>query len=277
MATVPNITSIPAPRVPLIDERTGTISREWYRFLLNLFTLTGSGQNLTSLEDLQVGPPSQGIDNYMVDPSPTGSTQESQIAEIDKRIQALESNNDFATITSELVAIQSEIEAINTVPPLTPTLRKSSYGAFHDTTTQSAAVINTAYAITFNSTDISNGVTIGTPTSRVYVDRKGVYNFQFSAQLDKTSASAKDMYIWADINGTSVPYSATQLTLSGSHSATVAAWNFVLDMKADDYFRLMWSTADVDCKIVSIVAGAPVPGIPSIILTVTDNISATQD
>jgi hypothetical protein len=68
-----NETNIVAPRVPLIDERTGLISREWYRFLLNLFVLTGSGRNDTSLLDLQVGPPAQ----------------ESQIVELQKQIEAL--------------------------------------------------------------------------------------------------------------------------------------------------------------------------------------------
>jgi hypothetical protein len=53
-----NVTQIPALRVPFIDPNTGLISREWYRFLLNLFTLTGSGNNQISLDDVQVGPPS---------------------------------------------------------------------------------------------------------------------------------------------------------------------------------------------------------------------------
>jgi hypothetical protein len=192
-------------------------------------------------------------------------------------VQALESSNDYATITSELVALKSEIQAINTEPPLTPTIRKASYGAFHDTTTQTAAAINTAYAITFNTVDISNGVTTGTPTSRIYVDRLGIYNFQFSAQLNKTSAAAKKVYIWADIDGVSVPYSGTEVTMAGSNAAIVAAWNFVLNMNANSYFRLMWSTDDTACQITAVAAAAPVPGIPSIILTVTDNISASQD
>ena len=59
MATNLNITNIPAPRVPFIDERTGLMSREWYRFFLNLFVLTGSGNNPTSLDELQIGPPNQ--------------------------------------------------------------------------------------------------------------------------------------------------------------------------------------------------------------------------
>ena len=52
-----NVTNIPAPRVPFIDERTGLMAREWYRFFLNLFVLTGSGSNPTSLDELQIGPP----------------------------------------------------------------------------------------------------------------------------------------------------------------------------------------------------------------------------
>jgi len=53
-----NITQIPAPRVSVIDANTGLMSREWYRFFVNLFDLTGEGSNTTSLTDLQVGPPS---------------------------------------------------------------------------------------------------------------------------------------------------------------------------------------------------------------------------
>lgn len=56
-STVSNITNIPAPRVPFADPQTGLISREWYRFLLNLFQLTGAGVNPVSLEELQLVPP----------------------------------------------------------------------------------------------------------------------------------------------------------------------------------------------------------------------------
>lgn len=94
-----NETNIIAPRVPLIDERSGLISREWYRFFLNLFVLTGGGRNDTSLLDLQVGPPTQPqIDFHNINPEPAGlaayaagSAQESQIAELQKQIQALAS------------------------------------------------------------------------------------------------------------------------------------------------------------------------------------------
>jgi hypothetical protein len=51
-----NVTNIVPPRVPLIDDRTGLISREWYRFFLNIFTLTGGGTNTTTITDLNIGP-----------------------------------------------------------------------------------------------------------------------------------------------------------------------------------------------------------------------------
>jgi hypothetical protein len=54
-----NITNIPSNRVEIIDPRTGMVSREWYRFFLNLFNLAGNGGNQTSLDDLQIGPPPQ--------------------------------------------------------------------------------------------------------------------------------------------------------------------------------------------------------------------------
>lgn len=50
-----NITQIPAPRVDFIDQRTGLMSREWYRFFINIYNLAGSGNSAASLDDLQVG------------------------------------------------------------------------------------------------------------------------------------------------------------------------------------------------------------------------------
>lgn len=159
----------------------------------------------------------------------------------------------------------------NLVPPGFA-VRRTGYGNFYDTTTQTAAAINTAYPITFNTTDLSFGVYIGSPASRIYVDTAGLYNFQFSAQLDKTTGGVALIYIWYRINGVDAANSATQIRLQGNNAEQVAAWNFVISLKADDYFELMWSTDDTACQIAASAAAAPVPGIPSVILSVTDNI-----
>lgn len=149
------------------------------------------------------------------------------------------------------------------------------YGTFYDTTDQTAAAANTAYAITFNNTDLSAGVYLGTPTSRVYVDRPGAYNFQFSLQLQSTSgASSKEVYIWARLNGdtTTVANSATKITIQGNNQHYVAAWNFVLKMNTGDYFELMWATTNTTVQILADPATAFCPAIPSAILTVSCNI-----
>lgn len=145
-------------------------------------------------------------------------------------------------------------------------------GAFHDETTQTAAAINTGYAMSFNKTDYSQGAYLGAPTSRVYVDRPGLYNFQFSAQFVSTNAAAKTVYIWADINGTTVPQSASKITMQGSSGAYLAAWNFFLRMDTGDYFRLMWATDNTNVAILAEAPTAFSPGIPSVILTVNSNI-----
>lgn len=49
MASPSNITNITPPRVPFIDQSTGLISRQWYRFLLNMFTITGNGTQQPTL------------------------------------------------------------------------------------------------------------------------------------------------------------------------------------------------------------------------------------
>lgn len=146
------------------------------------------------------------------------------------------------------------------------------YGTFFDTTDQTAASSNTPYAITFNSTDLSEGVFLGSPTSRIYVDRPGAYNFQFSAQLSSTNASNKDVYIWARINGADVANSATKITLKGSNENFVAAWNFVFRLNTGDYFELMWATSNTNVQILADPATAFCPAIPSVIMTVSCNI-----
>jgi hypothetical protein len=146
------------------------------------------------------------------------------------------------------------------------------YGTFFDTTDQTAAAVDTGYPITFNNTDLSEGVFLGTPTSRIYVNRPGAYNFQFSLQLISTNASENLVYIWARINGVDVPNSATKITLKGSGEAAVAAWNFVLRLGSNDYFELMWATDDTDVEIAAEAATAFCPAIPSVIMTVTCNI-----
>ena len=158
-------------------------------------------------------------------------------------------------------------------PPIAPP-KRSRFGSFYDSTNQTAAVINTAYAVTFNTTDLSEGVYRGSPTSRIYVDEPGVYNFQFSAQLDKTSGGVGIFDFWIRVNGVDIANSAGRVRIQGNNAELITAWNFLTRMKAGDYFELMWAVDDITCQITAFPAAAPHPGIPSVILTVSNNIGA---
>lgn len=143
------------------------------------------------------------------------------------------------------------------------------YGAFSDTTTQTAASIDTAYGMVFNTTDSSNGVSIGSPTSRLVADFQGVYNVQFSAQLDKTSGGAGNIYIWLRKNGTNVPNTTTTIAIQGTAARTVAAWNFIIQLEPTQYVELMWATDDTSVRILAASATSVWPAIPSVIATLT--------
>lgn len=250
---MPNINNITPPRVPLTDARTGLISREWYLFLLSLFNQTG--QSTVSLEDIQKGP----------------VTQEADIQAALSQAQL--SGESASALLSQYAQLSADVQALALAPADTPQLPRKRYGSFYDTTTQTAAAINTAYGMTFDTTDLSVGVTIGSPTSRVYVDTHNVYNIQFSAQLDKTSGGTANVWIWLRKNGTDIPNSASQVRIQGNDAETVAAWNFLLDMNAGDYFELMWEVDDTSVQITNFAATAIHPAVPSVILTVSDNIS----
>ena len=167
--------------------------------------------------------------------------------------------------------LKHSVEFASVMPPIVPA-KRTYYGSFFDTTTQTAAAINTAYAMTFNTTDLSFGVSRGTPTSRIIISQEGVYNIQFSAQLDNTSGGNHLAFIWLRVNNVNVANSASQVRLKSTDGELVAAWNFFYEFKAGDYFELMWSVSDTAVQLTAQAAVAPVPAIPSVILTVSNNI-----
>ena len=188
-----------------------------------------------------------------------------------KAVQALQ----LTPVSSQLDTLTKAIEGLQMAPPPRE-FKRARYGAFYDTTTQAATVINTATAITFNTTDLSNGVFIGTPTSRIVVDSEGVYNFALSFQIDKTSGGIGQFFIFFRINGVDVPDSAGLIRIQGNNAEIFSAYNLFLQLKANDYVEVMFSVDDLSVELHAIAATPPVPSIPSIILTVNNNIEGVQ-
>lgn len=157
-------------------------------------------------------------------------------------------------------------------PPIVPPKRQA-YGSFYDLNTQTAALINTAYTISFSNTDLSFGVYLaGSPATRITVDQAGLYDFQHSVQIDKTTGGKGLFYLWYAKNGTDVSDSATRIRIEGNNSEQVGAWNYVFRLKAGDYIEYKWAVDDTGVEIKTFGASAPVPAVPSMIVTVTNNI-----
>ena len=171
--------------------------------------------------------------------------------------------------------LATAIEGLQMSPPPRE-FKRARYGQFLDTTTQIPAAINTPYAITFNTTEVSNGVFLGTPSSRVIVDTEGVYNFLFSIQLDKTSGGTGVFWVWPRINGVDVPNSNSQVQIQGNNAEQLVTVGYFFELKANDYVQIMYAVSDVSVQVQAFPASGFYPAIPSIILTVSNNIKGVQ-
>lgn len=422
MASPLNVTRIPAPRVPLIDERTGQISREWYRFFLNLFELTGAGSNPVSIDELLIGPPNN--DQFALDAKNVAEAQTndspllSDIAEIEKQLEQLEvvppvQNNNFvntnyidfeqdapftrqiaragwntsdqtldlgmdygvtqqigqetyarvrnstgvtipngtavgfvgaatdalsvapyladgsqptlyilgimthdlpdsgekgycttwgfvrdldtsafsagdvlyvsSTVAGELTNVKPTAPA-NVIPIaavvvsdatagvifVRPTITQMQYyGVFSKTSDQTPASTNTAYALTFDATDISNGVVIGTPTSRIVVPQSGLYNFNVSVQITSGNTSAKNVWVWLRKNGTDIANSARLVTININNGYVPVSFSEPVSMTASQYVEVMFAADDTAITIDNVASTAFAPAAPAVALEVT--------
>ena len=149
------------------------------------------------------------------------------------------------------------------------------HGAFQDSTDQVAANTTTAYAITFNTTDFSNGVTMASG-SRITVADAGIWNLQFSIQFTNTTNASQDVDVWFRVNGTNSANSNSRFGFAprkgvGDPFHIIAAMNYFLSLNATDYVEIMWRPTDVGVTIEQHAASASPtrPAVPSAIATVS--------
>jgi hypothetical protein len=145
------------------------------------------------------------------------------------------------------------------------------YGAFCSTGSQTNPVANISRSMQLETTELSNGVSI-VSGSRITVANTGVYNLQFSAQLEKTNNGVDIVYIWFKKNGINVPRSNTSLDVAkqaGGSGRLVAAWNYVDTFNAGDYIEIIWQAADTNMQLAFDAAAGNYPSIPSVIATLT--------
>jgi hypothetical protein len=141
--------------------------------------------------------------------------------------------------------------------------------SFLDTTTQNNS--GGVQLMRYNTADTWNeGITVpGGNPSRITFAHAGIYNIQFSTQFAKTDSGTDFIDVWLRKNGSDVPMSNTELRSWGNDDRLVAAWNFFVEVnQAGDYYEIAWQSLDTDISMLS-TTGNGKPGIPSVILTVT--------
>jgi len=149
------------------------------------------------------------------------------------------------------------------------------YGAFQDSTDQVAANTTTAYPITFDTTDYTNGVTLSN-SSRLNVAQAGIYDIQFSIQFKNTTNDGQDVDVWFRKNGTNISNSNSRFHVparksAGDPSHLIAALNLFVSLATNDYVELMWRPSDVGVSIEHFAtSSSPTrPAVPSVIATLS--------
>ena len=152
-----------------------------------------------------------------------------------------------------------------------PTIEQQKYyGEFTKLDSQTPAVINTAYALTFTNTEIANGVSLGSPTSRVVISQAGLYNIAGSVQITSTNSSQKAIWVWLRKNGTTnFPNSARVASITLNNGYLVVTLSEVFSLLANDYIEIMYASDNTAISIATVAATAFAPAAPAVILAVT--------
>jgi hypothetical protein len=226
-----DITSIPAARVPVLEPGTTIMSREWYRFLFNQFGQTGSGTTDISISDLSLAP-----------------------------FSAAETEATVGTLRDEVQGLA--------LAPVAPPVSQRYAGGFASTSSQTLAAIDTATAVTFNTTNYARGVALSA-RSRINISRAGAFVISATISLDKTTGGSCLAYLWLRKNGTDVANSASRWRLKGNDDEVLVPLLATIVLTHGDYVELMWAADDANVILNAHAATAFAPASPSALLSIT--------
>lgn len=151
-----------------------------------------------------------------------------------------------------------------------PTIEQQKhYGEFTKISDQSPAVVNTAYALTFDNTEIAEGLSLGSPTSRIVVSQSGLYQFDATIQIGSSSSSAKTVWLWFRKNGADIANSARLVTININNGYTAMSMAEFFSLAAGDYIEIMFAADDTAITVDNVAATAFAPAAPAIVLAVS--------
>jgi hypothetical protein len=126
------------------------------------------------------------------------------------------------------------------------------YGAFQSLVDQTIASTTTAYAMTLDTTDYSDGVYLSN-SSRMNVRNAGIYNLQWSGQFVNTDTQIHDSSVWLRKNGTDIVGSTGFISVPNKHGGVdgnlIVGWNYFLELAANDYIEIYWSATSTQISL----------------------------
>jgi len=136
------------------------------------------------------------------------------------------------------------------------------------TADQTAASINTAYALTYTSS-AAEGITNGTPASRIVFEEAGEYMISFSAQIASTSSSTVNFWFWPRVNGVDVAGSTMKNALHQNGATLVVSRSVIFNFAAGDYLEAMWAVDSTNGFLDATAATAFAPAAPASTIAIT--------
>ena len=136
------------------------------------------------------------------------------------------------------------------------------------TASQTAALVNTAYPLTYTAS-ITEGITNGTPASRLVFEEAGQYMVSFSAQIASSSSSTVNFYFWPRVNGSDVGGSTMKNALHQNNAVLVVSRSAIFNFNAGDYLEAMWATSSTSGSLQASAATAFAPAAPASTIAIT--------
>ena len=171
------------------------------------------------------------------------------------------------SIPVAIVVVVSATEGEIFVRPIIE--QQKYYGQFARTTDQVAGSINTAVSVVFDTTEVANGITLGTPASRLVAANSGLYSFAVNFQVLSNSASSKNGWFWFRKNGVDIADSSNRLTLSANNEYSILHKTDFISLNASDYVEIMFAVDDTNLWLDASAATAFAPAAPAVLVAVT--------
>lgn len=146
---------------------------------------------------------------------------------------------------------------------------EGGHADFMKTADVTPAAANTAYKLTYDAPVGNDGITQGTPASRIVFEEAGQYVISFSAQISSTSASTVHFYFWPSVNGVNVADSGMTTALHRNNATLVTSRTQIFTVAANDYLEVNYMIDSTSGFLNYTAASSPVPAIPASTLAIT--------